>query len=160
VTTSTVWRSLNKSELTAAGLLIALGAYVAWEAWEWPYMTKDGPGPGFFPLWIGILLVGLAALLIVLQVADASAGKPVEKTSWAGTRPALVGWGALLVAALLLEPAGFVASYLFLSVVLLRVSFRRSWSSTALVSVVSVACFWGLFVKLLEVRLPVGPWGF
>jgi putative tricarboxylic transport membrane protein len=141
-------------------LLIALGAYVAWEAWEWPYMTKDGPGPGFFPLWIGILLVGLAALLIVLQVADASAGKPVEKTNWAGTRPALVGWGALGVAALLLEPAGFVASYLFLSVVLLRVIFRRSWASTVLVSVVSTACFWGLFVKLLEVRLPVGPWGF
>jgi putative tricarboxylic transport membrane protein len=155
-----LWKSLNKSELTAAALLIALGAYVAWEAWEWPYLTKDGPGPGFFPLWIGILLVGLAVLLIVLQVADVAARKPVEKTNWAGTRPALVGWGALLVAALLLEPAGFVASYLFLSIVLLRVSFRRSWSSTALVSVVSVACFWGLFVKLLEVRLPVGPWGF
>lgn len=155
-----MWRSLNKSEFAAAALLIVLGAYVAWEAWEWQYLTKDGPGPGFFPLWIGILLVGLAALLIITQVADALAGKLAEKTNWAGTRPALLGWGALLVAAVLLEPAGFVASYLFLSVVLLRVVFRRPWTSTVLVSAVSTACFWGLFVKLLEVRLPVGPWGF
>ena len=144
----------------SALVLIALGGFVAWEAWEWPYMTVDGPGPGFFPLWIGILLVGLSALLIVLQVVDAGGGRPVPRTVWTGTRPALLGWVALVVAAGLLEPAGFVASYLLLSIVLLRVIFRRSWRSTAVVSVVSVACFWGLFVKLLEVRLPAGPWGF
>jgi len=156
----TLWKSLDKSELVSALLLVALGAFVAGEAWQWPYMTDDGPGPGFFPLWIGILLIGLSALLIAMQVSDAAGRKPVARISWAGTRPALLGWGALVVAAGLLEPAGFVVSYLLLSMVLLRLIFRRSWTSTAVVSVVSVACFWGLFVKLLEVRLPAGPWGF
>jgi putative tricarboxylic transport membrane protein len=154
------WNTLDKSELVSALLLVALGGFVAWEAWEWPYMTVDGPGPGFFPLWIGVLLIGLSALLIALQVADAAGGKPVARTLWTGARPALMGWAALVGAAILLEPAGFVASYLLLSTVLLRVIFLRSWTSTVVVSVISVACFWGLFAKLLEVRLPAGPWGF
>jgi len=155
-----MWKTLDKSELVTALLLVALGTYIVAAAWEWPYMTADGPGPGFFPLWIGILLVVLSALLIALQVAEAFGGKPVARTGWTGTRPALLGWGALVVAAALLEPAGFVASYLLLSTVLLRVIFRRSWTSTAVVGVISTAGFWGLFVKLLEVRLPAGPWGF
>ena len=92
-------KSLDKSELIASLLLIAMGASVAWEAWDWPYMTKDGPGPGFFPLWIGVLLVVLSVMLLAMQARDAAGGKPAPKTDWTGTGPALLGWGALVAAA-------------------------------------------------------------
>ena len=94
------------------------------------------------------------------RFADAAGGKAAPPVHWKGAQPALVGWGALVLAAALFKPAGFVASYSLLSAVLLRVIFRRSWLSTTVVSVISTACFWLLFVKLLEVRLPTGPWGF
>jgi putative tricarboxylic transport membrane protein len=155
-----LWKSLNKSELITAFLLIALGVYVAWEAWEWPYMTKDGPGPGFFPLWIGALLIALSVLLIALQVADAGAGRPVERTKWAGTRYVLIGWAALMAAAGLLEPAGFVVSYTLLCAFLIRVVFQQSWFATLAVSLVSAGAFWYLFVQVLKLRLPAGPLGF
>lgn len=155
-----MWRALNKSDLTAATLLIALGAFMAWQAWDWPYMTKDGPGPGFFPLWIGALLIALSALLIALQIADAGARRPVEKTKWTGTRHVLMGWAALMAAAALLEPAGFVVSYALLCMFLIRVVFQQSWRAALTVSLVSAGAFWYLFVQLLKVRLPAGPWGF
>jgi putative tricarboxylic transport membrane protein len=154
------WTSLNKSELVTACFLIALGAFIASEAWDWPYLTKDGPGPGFFPLWIGISLIGLAALLIALQVADAIGGKASEKTRWEGTGPVLGGWVALMVAAALLKPAGFITSFVVLSMFLVRVIFRQSWFAAITVSVVSALVFWALFEKLLKVRLPAGPLGF
>ena len=34
--------------------LAALGAYIVVQARGWDYLTEDGPGPGFFPLWYGI----------------------------------------------------------------------------------------------------------
>jgi putative tricarboxylic transport membrane protein len=154
------WTALNKSDLVAVGLLIALGAFMAWEAWDWPYMTVDGPGPGFFPLWIGSLLIALSVLLIALQVADAGAGRPVEPTKWAGTRYVLIGWAALMVAAWLLEPAGFVVSYTLLCAFLIRVVFQQSWFATLAVSLVSAGAFWYLFVQVLKLRLPAGPLGF
>lgn len=154
------WKSLDKSELAGALLLIVLGAFVAAEAWDWPYLTKDGPGPGFFPLWIGIALMGLSGAFIVLQLADIRRGRPVQRTSWKGARPVVVGCVALIVAAALLKPAGFLASYALLTIFLVRWIFQQSWSAALTVSIVSAAGFWILFVKLLRVQLPTGPWGF
>lgn len=154
------FKLLDRSELVAAGLLVALGAFVAGQAWDWPYMTKDGPGPGFFPLWIGVLLAALSILLVALQFRDVAAGNAPEKTHWSGTGRVLVGWLAVMAAAALLKPAGFVVSYVLLTAFLILVVFRQRWTAAAAVSLGSAAAFWLLFVKLLNVRLPAGPWGF
>jgi len=154
------FKLLDRSELIAAGLLIVLGILVVWGSLQWPYMTKDGPGPAFFPIWIGIALIGLSVALITMQLGTAAHGRAAEKTNWAGARQGLLGWAALVVATALLEPAGFVASFILLSVFLIRFNFQRSWREAMVVSLVSTAAFWILFVKLLEVRLPAGPWGF
>jgi putative tricarboxylic transport membrane protein len=154
------WKSLDKSELVGALLLAAFGAYIAAAAWEWPYLTKDGPGPGFFPLWIGISMIGLSAALVVLQLVDIKRGRPVHRTSWKGAGPVVAGCVALVVAAALLKPAGFLASYTLLTIFLVRAVFRQSWTAALTVSLVSAVAFWILFVKLLRVQLPAGPWGF
>lgn len=154
------WRSLDKSELVGALVLMAFGAYIVVEAWGWPYLTKDGPGPGFFPLWIGISMVGLSAALVALQLVDIKRGRPIHRTSWKDTGPVLAGCLALIVTAALLKPAGFVVSYVLLTIFLVRAVFRESWTAALTVALVSAAGFWVLFVKLLRVQLPAGPWGF
>jgi putative tricarboxylic transport membrane protein len=154
------FKLLDRSELVAAGLLVALGVFVAAQAWDWPYMTKDGPGPGFFPLWIGLLLAALSILLVAFQFKDAAAGNRPGKTDWRGTGRVLVGWLAVMAAAALLKPAGFVVSYILLTAFLIQIVFRQRWTAAAAVSLGSAAAFWLLFVKLLNVRLPAGPWGF
>lgn len=154
-----LWKSIDKSQLAASAVLVALGAFVVWEAWDWPYLTKDGPGPGFFPLWIGIALIGLSGALIVTQVMDVARGA-AEKTKWSGSASAFAGWAALMVAAALLEPLGFVVTLLLLVVFIVVAIFRRSVAAALTVGVGSALGFWVIFVKLLRVQLPAGPWGF
>ena len=155
-----MWRSLNKSELIAATLLIALGVYIVTEAVQWPYLNKDGPGPGFFPFWTGLCILGLAAGLIALQAQHAIKGGAVEKTNWAGSGRVLAGWAGLMVSIALLEPAGFTVSFLLLTIFLVMGVFRRSLVAALAVGIGASFGFWLLFVKLLKVQLPAGPWGF
>lgn len=160
MTAIAVWRSLNKSELIAAALLIALGSYVVVQAAGWTYLTKDGPGPGFFPLWTGICMIALAGALAGLQLLQAVKGGAVEKTNWAGSGRVLAGWAGLMVSIGLLERAGFILSFLLLAVFLVVGVFRRSLMAALAVGLGSSIGFWLVFAKLLKVRLPAGPWGF
>ena len=155
-----MWRSLDKSNLIAAALVIALGVYVASEASAWQYLSKDGPGPGFFPLWTGIGMIVLAAALVAGQVMHVLAGAAVEKTRWAGTGRVLLGWFGLMVSIALLEPAGFTVSFLLLTIFLVVGVFRRTLMAALAVGFGASIGFWILFVKLLKVQLPAGPWGF
>ena len=48
--------------------LSALGVYIVVEARQWEYLTPDGPGAGFFPLWYGIAMIALSAILVVSSI--------------------------------------------------------------------------------------------
>jgi hypothetical protein len=54
-------------------LFAALGVYVAVEAGRMEYFTPIGPGAGFFPFWLGLLMAALAALWL----GQVSFGSPV-----------------------------------------------------------------------------------
>jgi len=155
-----LWNSLNKSELIAAAALVALGAFIVAHASGWVYMTKDGPGPGFFPLWSGICIVALAAGLLTTQLLKAHAGGAVPATDWKGSSRVFMGWTALMISIALLKPAGFTASFLLLTLFLVVVIFRRRFVVALAVGAGAAAGFWLVFVKLLKVQLPAGPWGF
>ena len=43
----------------AAGIC-ALGIYIVWSALTYGYMRGVVPGPGFFPFWVGVALIGLS----------------------------------------------------------------------------------------------------
>jgi putative tricarboxylic transport membrane protein len=47
------------------GIVVLLGAgAILIEAFQLEFSTDIGPGPGFFPVWLGAILAGLALLLI------------------------------------------------------------------------------------------------
>ena len=51
-----------------AAALLALGAYIIRNALAYGYMRDALPGPGFFPLWIGLGLIALSAVNLVRSV--------------------------------------------------------------------------------------------
>ena len=155
-----LWKSIDKSELVSSAMLVGLGVFVVRESTAWDYMTPDGPGPGFFPLWIGLATIALPILYLGLLACDVVRRQPVHRTDWTGTGRVLAGWAAFMIAAALLKPAGFIASFALLVVFLVRVVFARPWVPAFSVGLGSALGFWVLFVKLLNVRLPGGPWGF
>ena len=154
------WKALNKSELLAAGLLVALGVAIVLQARHWVYLTPDGPGPGFFPLWAGVAIVALAVVVMIGHLVAVLRKQAVARVDWTGTPRVLLSWIGLAGCVALLKPAGFVVSFLLLVVFLVTVIYRRSIIAALSVGIASTAGFWLLFVELLDVRLPAGPWGF
>jgi hypothetical protein len=61
-------RLRDARDLSSGLALLALGAYVVARARQWDYMTRDGPGAGFFPLWYGVAMVALSGFLVATSV--------------------------------------------------------------------------------------------
>ncbi len=150
-------RRLDRDVL--AGLVLAaLGGYVAWRALGWDLLTEDGPGPGFFPLGYGVLMVALSALLVLRALLRP---RPAGEGSDAGGHlRALATWAAFACATFAMQWIGFVAGFAILSAVVVVFVFGRSWARGAAVGIAAAGVFWLVFERLMGVGLPAGPWGF
>jgi hypothetical protein len=58
-------RSLNFWEIGAALVVFALGAFMVWEGSHYPFGSLTRMGPGFFPIVLGLVLMGFGAALVV-----------------------------------------------------------------------------------------------
>ena len=141
----------------SGAVLAGLGAYIIVEARGWEYLGPDGPGPGFFPLWYGIALVGLSLLLVASSFRGAAAGKPVD---WREVGRALTAWAGLAACAGLLKVLGFLLAFGLFTFFLVAVMYRRPVGTAAAVSVGIAVVFYLLFPVALNVALPVGKLGF
>ena len=126
--------------------LAALGAYIIVEARGWDYLTPEGPGPGFFPLWYGIAMLGLSLFLVV---------SPTDlRIDWRNSGRALATWAALALSVAALKLVGFVVSFAALTFFMVAVMYRRSALTAALVALGTVAGFYLVFPLALGVALP------
>lgn len=138
-------------------VLVALGVYVIIEARGWNYMSEEGPGPGFFPLWYGIAMVVLSLALVLRSATGAATGKPVD---WAGVGRALLAWAAFAVSVALFQPLGFLLSFALLTLFVMTVMYGRPLKIAVVAAVGNAAGFYLVFVLALGLSLPVGPLGF
>ncbi len=83
-----------------AGIFLTLGLAMAFEASKMRYYSSLGPGPGFFPLWLGGALAAVSLLWLV-QIRTASADEGTSDL-WPGRA------GAIRIAAVL-GSLGFVS---------------------------------------------------
>jgi putative tricarboxylic transport membrane protein len=151
--------SHDKSELLAAIALASFGSFVVYEALGLPYSSEFGPGPGFFPLWIGIGIVVCALVMIWTTSLRRDTGS-AEVTSKPEMARSLGAWAAFVLAIALLSVVGFTLSLAVLTVYLVVVLDRRSFWVGLGVAVGLAFAFHLVFVVALGVSLPVGPLGF
>jgi len=95
-------RTLNVREIVAALALVAVGAFMIWEASGYPYGSLSRMGPGFFPVWIGIVLI-VFGVSLVLEVRHLATPPPVL-----AIRPFTMVPLGLIAFALMIENAGLV----------------------------------------------------
>ncbi len=124
---------LNYTHLISGLTGLAIGLFVIWQVHGYPMGTPRRMGAGFFPLTLGILLVGLSLMVLALE------GRGIVKPDM--PRPAWGGliWVLLPIAAFaaLAEPAG-LAPAIIASVLL---SSRADDSLTLLTSLIlGVGC--------------------
>ena len=110
-------RIRNPQDFWSGLFFVGLGTLAIWLSREYPMGSALAPGPGFFPTWLGGIMVAFGAIIGALSFK--LEGDPEERLSlrdW-GLRPWLVLPGSLAIYALLMEAdAGFVPSLLALIV--------------------------------------------
>lgn len=150
--------NLRNSDVVSGALIAALGVYVVFQAREWPYSTPDGPGPGFFPVWYGVLMIGLSLWLII---STALKPKPAtEPKDWTGTKRAMISLIAFAVCAAAMSVLGFSVSFSLFTFFLVAYVFQRSLLTAAVTGIAAAAAFHVVFPVLLSVPLPTGWVGF
>ena len=87
----------DKSNLIAAACLAAFGIYVVYGGSKLSYVSDVGPGPGFFPFWIGIGFLLLGTYQMVLSYPSARRHSGHIASLWSGSGRALGAWLGLAV---------------------------------------------------------------
>jgi putative tricarboxylic transport membrane protein len=150
----------DKSNLIAAACLAAFGIYVVYVGSKLSYVSEVGPGPGFFPFWIGIGLLLFGAYQMVLSYASARRHSGPVAPLWSGSGRALGAWLGLAVAIALFRWIGFALSFVLLTIFLIVVLDRRPFVLAVGIGAGLAVAFYIVFEFALGVSLPKGPWGF
>jgi putative tricarboxylic transport membrane protein len=145
----------------AAVAFAALFAFFAFESFQLSLSDALGPGPGFFPFWLGLLGALLALVLLAqLRLRGVEPGAAVLAFDRAGTRNVALVLAGLIAASAALELAGFrLATLLLLAYLLLVLGVRRSLAIALFAAAGSFGVYY-VFFDLLKVPLPVGVFGF
>jgi putative tricarboxylic transport membrane protein len=126
-----------------------------------PPSATFGPGAGFLPFWLGVLMAVLSILLIIRasrQPGGTPGRSPLPNRRAAIAIAATVaGLAAFIV---LVEPLGFLLATALLTAFLLRVVERERWRTTALVAAGNAVGLYVIFQILLGVNLPKNMLGF
>ena len=134
--------------------LAALGAYVVGQARSWPYMTDEGPGPGFFPMWYGSLMIALSLVLVAMAVMKRT---PAAKgVNWSEVRRAFTCWAAFVASVAVMPWAGFMASFAFLTWFIVAVMARRPQRIALPLAIGGAILFYAIFDLGLDLTLPRG----
>jgi putative tricarboxylic transport membrane protein len=139
----------------ALGFLVASGAYLA-AALAFPLGDVAKPGPGFFPVGVGVFLCLVAAASMIGRRRGAPAGAVASLPRDARARVFATILG-LVAFCLLLPWVGYPAcAFLFIALLLRRLGGAR-WPGVVITAVLGALVSYYVFGVLLGVPLPAGP---
>ncbi|MCE5281723.1 MAG: tripartite tricarboxylate transporter TctB family protein [Deltaproteobacteria bacterium] len=153
---------MRKADLITGFVLLALSGFVIWSATQMPASATFGPGPGFLPLWVGVILAFLALLLLATAWRRKATGKDAL-SPFPGKQALLTitgVLGGLGVYILLIEALGFLADTFLFVAFLMKVVERERWPMTLVVSACTTAGLFLVFQVLLGITLPSNSLGF
>jgi hypothetical protein len=139
--------------LAIAALLAAIGLLFIWQASLLDLGSLGLPGPGFFPLMLGVLVVTFSVIIAIERWQMTSNGEVVEL----GHRDVLIVIGAGLLVPLTFEWLGAYLSLGLFGVIVLMLIARVSLLLAIAASAAGMATCWYFFQELLGVQLPMGP---
>lgn len=154
----TSWIKKQNAGVYFSILFILFSLYFLITSFDYPYHTKFGIGPGFFPRWVSILAVITGILYLITSLTR-------EKFFFEETFPEgkAIGNVLLVIVSIILfiviaPYTGFViaGSLMLFSIFIKQYTLSKSIIYAILITVI---CFL-IFKKAFSVPLPVNAWGF
>ena len=147
--------------MTPAVLLLLFGVVTAGLSLQIRVGTLRAPGSGFFPFYLGHLLVLLAAIRLAqlwregrsLPGGDQGAA---PQGSW---QRVLLFLGATVLATGLLTVLGYPVAAFLLMALLLHILGVRRWTHVVAIALCAAGVSYALFVRWLQIPLPMAGFG-
>lgn len=137
------WAGVLFIVLGGTGVLIALGYAMG---------TAGRMGPGYFPRWLGGILVGLGVLLVLRSLKLKG-----EKIAFPTFQPVLIVLGSILLFGLTVTRLGLVLSTVLLVLVSSVASHEYRWKESVVAAALLAAFVVAAFKFGLQLQLPVWP---
>ena len=144
----------HADRIAGAALLASAVAFSAGALKYYTYWGPDGPGPGFLPFWLGVIMSLLAGLLLVGALRSRDPG-----AEWLpqgdGRRRLAVVLGVTIAFVALLNIVGMILGTALFLIVLMRTLDRNPWPLTLSVAVATAGLNYLVFTYWLRVPFPV-----
>lgn len=136
-------------------MFIVVGAGFSWGATQYRFGSSAGPGPGYFPFGLGILLALLGAFVLFKGLTlETDGGDPIGRFAW---RPLLVILGSVVLFGLLLERGGLVVAMPVLVLVSSAADGEFHWQGALVTAAVLTVLSWAVFIWGLKLTIPMWP---
>ena len=149
---------MKNLQLVSGMIIMAFAALICFDSSKLSFGSPGRPGPGFFPLGLGILLF-LLSLTFVLKTALKWGGiSDSARALWTGLRWKQIPYtlAALLGYALLLNRLGYlICTWILMTYLFWGKGAKRKGIAVIGAMIVSVMSYM-IFRGLLKVRLPLG----
>jgi putative tricarboxylic transport membrane protein len=133
---------------------LALGILLISQGIKLPPGKDGAPGPGSFPVWIGVGLISLSLIPLIRHSGRQKVGDLLPH----GNEAIRVAWVlvTLILYAALLKPLGFLIATFSLFLTLLQFYQRGRWWVAVALSLAAVLGSYWLFARFFEMPLPEG----
>jgi hypothetical protein len=133
--------------------VLALGMAVIFFSRQLPYHSDYGPGPGFLPMWIGVVLVICSMIVTVQELRAANKGETFFQPR---TRMAVKVLVVIAIAFLLFPLLGFSVGFGLFICATMRLMGGHRWVTCGVAAVVTAVGIHFLFGHWLDIPLPTG----
>ena len=146
----------NRRDIIASILFILFGMAVSAESIRLKVGTFLLPEPGFYPFFVGLLLVGIAFVLLVKNCLGRGNASEQPQDAIGDLRRPMILLSSMGVYTALMNPVGFILPTVLVAAVVLRIAGVTSWKVVGLVSVGLSVGTYVLFSRILGIDLPAG----
>jgi hypothetical protein len=136
-------------------MFLVVGLAFAWGATFYSFGTSARPGPGYFPLGLGLLLAALGALaLFEALTIETEDGEPIGAFAWKPLGTILL---AVLLFGLLLPRLGMALTIPVLVIISSFAGDEFHWRGVIISSLALAIGSWLIFILGLKLVIPLWP---
>jgi hypothetical protein len=145
----------NERDFWSGLMFIVVGVAFAWGATAYRFGSSASPGPGYFPLGLGVLLAVLGALVLFKSLTiESEGGQRIGPIAW---RPLLAVVVSVVAFGFALPRLGLALSLPLLIVVCSLAGDEFRWRDVLLSCVVLTLGSWLIFIFGLKLTIPLWP---
>lgn len=143
----------NQKDFFAGILFAAFGAFFTYFSMQYPMRSAANAGPGYFPFYLGVLLIILGA---IVSLGALSPRAPQEKVERFDFRVLVLVLGSVVAFGLLLQPLGLVLTLFAVVLISSLASHEFAWTGSLVNAAILIILCVTVFVW--AIKLPFQLW--